>query len=205
MQTSKFLAVALAASLLSGCADENVDDLCATALSTNYFPDLTGSAGFAIEGATPTDRVPVSSVAPGSVLYISVQVDGDTESVFIDLAPVGSTVGVGAMVGQNAYDRYQDHSPETIEVAYTVPAVLPAGQYYPVIALCGDSVENVAIAPGYCHPSGGFVEDTSNIIAQDNYARVIFASDSQTFIDPAVDATSAQNSCVLITSITVSP
>jgi hypothetical protein len=197
MQLNRLAMACLISLFLVSCSDEDVDELCEVPLSIAGGPDLGATTSY-----TDLADVAITTATAGTSIKILVPVDAGTRSVIVDLAPVGSTIRIGSPASQDAGDRIIDNTAETIAVTYPVPGGA-AGSYYPVVIGCSDTVAAVGGDVSLCNPSAAFVEDTTNVIATSNYARVIYDPTADTFVDPAVDTIGALNTCVAITAISI--
>lgn len=197
-RSKKIAIIGLVAATLVACSDEDVDELCEVPLTIAGAPDLTAPPTFTNVGGAE-----IINAIEGDSIRVKVPVDAETRSVILDFAAVGSTTTLGAPVHIDAPDEIVDDTADTVIIDYIIST---AGNYYPVIVLCSGIEADVATTPKSCNPSAGYVEDTSDVIADNNFVRVIVLDSTPTapvLLDPAVDATGAISSCVGINSISI--
>jgi len=190
--------IGLATIALVACSDEDVDELCEIPLSTAGAPDIIASPTY-----TDAANAAITSAVEGDPIKVRIPVDAETRSVIVDFAPVGSTTMLGAPVQEDAPDEIAADTADTIIVNYTIAN---AGSYYPVIVLCSGTAADVLATPKSCNPSAGFEEDTSDIIADNNYVRVYVLDNTPTapeLLDPAINSIGAISTCVGINSISI--
>lgn len=199
------LIIGLMALGLSACSDEDVDELCVNPLSTGGSPDITATITYTDNADAP---LPSNTATSSQAIKVLVPVDAETRSVTLGFAQAGTITVPGAFIQADTVDRIIDGTSETVTISTTAPVA--AGSYYPVLILCVDTAAVVGADPTKCNPLGvqsvGYVEDASDVVATTNYARVIVTDPdpaAPVFVDPAVDATFARNSCVGISTLTV--